>query len=828
MTNKDIKYTAALDSSGFLRGTGGMLTSLAQVEATAKGAVRGVQGSIDGMVGKFSGWAGVFTGLAASIGLISFAGMVKGALEGAAGLKRLSEQSGLSVENLSALRSVAKLSDTDLESVANASNKLAKNMAMADEKSAGAAQALKAVGLNVDEFKALSADDRLQVLARTLAQYQDGADKSAVAMALMGREGAKMLPFLTDLAEVGALQAKTTAEQAAQADELDKNFKRVRASGEGWKKELAYGMLPALNDVSRAVLDVFNGAGGLREQIKALAADGSIDRWTRNAVTGLTYVLDVVQYLGRGIGALGNTIGAAMAQLAALASGKWSEARNIGEEWRRSMAAVVNDKTFGQQIRDRMAELANAPKLAAEARTKLSFQARPDKEGKDDSRLPAWEAALAERKLNLAELANAEGSFREMSKAEEAAYWKEILDRTDLSEKERNAVRRKYAAAALEMRKDAFEAELEALKTERDEMEKNYGERTRIAREAYLKIAAAYGEESKEAKKAYGDVLAEHRKFVEQQRQLDLLAADRRREMRLADVELDRLLLQEQEALGTVSRAQVLQAEAELEQRIYQVRLQGLQDRLALIDPARDPVAYAQANAAIEQAELQHQQRLAQIQQQTRLDAASPIVGMLREIEGSWGSLLANMAKGATTIGGFARGLFRSVTDAVINSLAKMSAEWGVRQIAMRLFAKADSIGTVAREAGKAGAGGVASMAAAPFPLNLGAPAFGAAMSAAALSFAPLASAMGGFDIPFGVNPMTQLHAQEMVLPREYADVIRGLAGDRAEPSVVNNYFSASPQVTVHGAVDKRTAEQIGYTMFEQAQRAYMRGSATG
>lgn len=39
-----------------------------------------------------------------------------------------------------------------------------------------------------------------------------------------------------------------------------------------------------------------------------------------------------------------------------------------------------------------------------------------------------------------------------------------------------------------------------------------------------------------------------------------------------------------------------------------------------------------------------------------------------------------------------------------------------------------------------------------------------------------LHSAAGGFDIPAGMNPVTQLHAQEMVLPREYADVIRGLS----------------------------------------------------
>lgn len=42
------------------------------------------------------------------------------------------------------------------------------------------------------------------------------------------------------------------------------------------------------------------------------------------------------------------------------------------------------------------------------------------------------------------------------------------------------------------------------------------------------------------------------------------------------------------------------------------------------------------------------------------------------------------------------------------------------------------------------------------------------------------ASAAGGYDIPAGENPVTQLHEKEMVLPARYADVIRGLAGNGA------------------------------------------------
>jgi len=72
----------------------------------------------------------------------------------------------------------------------------------------------------------------------------------------------------------------------------------------------------------------------------------------------------------------------------------------------------------------------------------------------------------------------------------------------------------------------------------------------------------------------------------------------------------------------------------------------------------------------------------------------------------------------------------------VVQTLADMAAKWMVKQAALLIFGKASALSEIAGDAAKAGAGGVASMAAAPFPLNLGAPEFGAAMAAAALAFA--------------------------------------------------------------------------------------------
>jgi len=49
-------------------------------------------------------------------------------------------------------------------------------------------------------------------------------------------------------------------------------------------------------------------------------------------------------------------------------------------------------------------------------------------------------------------------------------------------------------------------------------------------------------------------------------------------------------------------------------------------------------------------------------------------------------------------------------------------------------------------------------------------------MAAASAGFGSILSASGGFDIPAGVNPITQLHQREMVLPAKQADVVRDMA----------------------------------------------------
>ena len=107
---------------------------------------------------------------------------------------------------------------------------------------------------------------------------------------------------------------------------------------------------------------------------------------------------------------------------------------------------------------------------------------------------------------------------------------------------------------------------------------------------------------------------------------------------------------------------------------------------------------------------------------------------------------------------------------------ARVAAEaWGaIQSVALGAWA---GLKNIANYAAQAVAAAWASISAIPVVGPFMAPAIAIGAGAAVLGLAgSIKSAEGGYDIPAGVNPMTQLHAQEMVLPAELANTIRGMS----------------------------------------------------
>ena len=351
--------------------TGGLDKS----EQAALAASKKIQDTFDGMKRGIASTAGaVAGGLAAAFTVNAFTNLIQGTMQANAALDDLSMQTGASAAALKELVEVGRFNNMGAEQIGAAMNKLSANLAGATEESKGAGKALEALGIDFKTFKAMSPDVQMQTVANAMAQFEDGTGKSAVAMALFGKQGAQMIPMLTDLAEVEDLRTKLTEEQveaqkklSAQSANLDDNILRITRSSEKWKKELADGMIPALDLGAQAVLDLMNGSGGLREEVRKLAADGSIKEWTMNAIKGLSYVADAGQIAWRVLQSIGKGVGGLAAALVQALNGDFRAAWSTLQASGQDMIETFDGPTIGERFRVSLDKMAESAKGAGQA-----------------------------------------------------------------------------------------------------------------------------------------------------------------------------------------------------------------------------------------------------------------------------------------------------------------------------------------------------------------------------------------------------------------------------------------------------------------------------
>lgn len=198
--------------------------------------------------------AAIGVSLGAVFGVSAMTSMVSGIVKATAALDDMAERTGASVEKLSALAQVAAIGGHGTELLETSMIRLAKALGATDEKGKAAREALESIGLNAADLKSLDPADALVVIAKRLEGYRDGMGKTALAMALWGKSGAALLPLLKDLATDTSSLRKITEEEAAEAERLEKAWKRLTLQGEEFKKSIVLSMIPSLNDIVEAML----------------------------------------------------------------------------------------------------------------------------------------------------------------------------------------------------------------------------------------------------------------------------------------------------------------------------------------------------------------------------------------------------------------------------------------------------------------------------------------------------------------------------------------------------------------------------------------------
>lgn len=397
------------------------------------------------------------------------------------------------------------------------------------------------------------------------------------------------------------------------------------------------------------------------------------------------------------------------------------------------------------------------------------------KGGGSGNAMSKWNEELQAQKTAYAEMQAAQGTYHEFSKAAELAFWREKLQHVSAGSKEGLQIRQKIAALELAIHKEKLK-------------------------------------ESQRLGKAE----------IEEQRNVEL------HKLAMAETASDTAL-----ALGQVTNLQRLQQQQLFEDQRYQIEEKALQDRIELVklDPNMSPEALAQLHEKLLELQRKYELKKAQIggQQKVAQKKENPgfmdlfhegvgnsFDGLVNAFSQAMDSILAKTA----TFRQAMTNMFRQIGTTFMQELVfkplqgtmmsyiKQTALYKMlagEQAASQAAASGDVVAAktaetttvIAENAAQGATGAAASQASIPWV----GPALAVAAAAAMMAFISgfgrggnststtvtrIPSAAGGWDIPAGLNPMTQLHEREMILPAEHADTIRSLSGGNQAPIVIN------------------------------------------
>lgn len=277
---------------------------------------------------------------------------------------------------------------------------------------------------------------------------------------------------------------------------------------------------------------------------------------------------------------------------------------------------------------------------------------------------------------------------------------------------------------------------------------------------------------------------------------------------------------------GRISQLERLDLEIEFENRRYQIAYDALQERIALAeqDPTYSQTAIDKLKAQMAELGQGHERTQAKNEgkreSQRRKDAPN-VMEMLQDggknvwqeaqqqMGQAFSAMLTRTQNFRTAMNNFFKSMGQTfiqemVTKPLMGMMQRMVQESAIYKM---IFSTKDTLETAAAaktaatkatettsvvtaNATQAASGAASSQAGIPYVGPILAVAAMAAMMAAVMGLmgggggsqtttttTRIPSAAGGWDIPAGINPLTQLHENEMVLPAEHAQTIREMAG---------------------------------------------------
>jgi hypothetical protein len=289
----------SLNSAEFTKG-------LNDSERSALLTMRNIEQAVEAARVGFAAFAGA--GLAVSAVLANLANQ-------SSQYQDVAEKIGDSAANVASLKTAADVAGFSLDSMSGLVNKLSASLAKSDDDGKGAREAIKLLGIDLKAFEQLKSVDRIEGLARAFAGLEDSPQKSALAIAALGKSGAEALPFFNDLVEVGRSQYQVTEEQIAASNLFTEQLAKLKSEVNQLGQVTAGDLSPAMSGLL-ALLD---------SSLKYFRENEQGVNLLQTAMGGLTNILQVVLVVGSDVAfvfkGVVREVGGIAAQLVALSRG---------------------------------------------------------------------------------------------------------------------------------------------------------------------------------------------------------------------------------------------------------------------------------------------------------------------------------------------------------------------------------------------------------------------------------------------------------------------------------------------------------------------------
>ena len=271
---------ASMSAAGVTAGAQQAASALDKVGNAAKKTARDVSVLKTIEIGKLIGsgvsqLANAFTDAARSA--VSYAKSVANAVDAT---QDLANRTGIGVEALQSLQVAAKLGGVD--DVTVAFDKLTVAIGKAAE--SGDTGAFDRLGLNFEQLRSMSPEEQFRAIAAAISALPGEAERAAAAVAIFGKSGAQLVPFLSNLGAIEERAKKLgivlSEQQVGNIAGMNDALDLVSKTFDGIIGQVTANLAPAITAIAEQFLqfvESFNGTGGtgLADAITGALFDGA-------------------------------------------------------------------------------------------------------------------------------------------------------------------------------------------------------------------------------------------------------------------------------------------------------------------------------------------------------------------------------------------------------------------------------------------------------------------------------------------------------------------------------------------------------------------------